>query len=310
METSANEVLQGLALTIPDDKNLRLFVITHPNSVIPEHARISSIKLPNLVESNEDGGVESALRSVLDERHFDVVLDQSECSAVPAVCNAHQTRCVRTVRLLSSHVAYQRGADYVDIAIHLSRFAQRQDTTHKKSILIRDYIGVPDFPKPDRRSTAVSVGRVSATKGHDRALKVCQNLGLELEIIGPLQDVAFANKLRRSGAKLAGAISRQDVLRTIQNSSCLIWLPRYPETNGRVVIEALRLGTPVIACKNGIGADISAKTPSLIRKEWDLGDERFETFTINSIPGFLPSSPEDVGREYWKVIYGNLACTS
>jgi len=53
-----------------------------------------------------------------------------------------------------------------------------------------------------------------------------------------------------------GSLGRDKTLLILKRAKLLLWFPILPETNGRVVVEALKLKVPVLGYKSGILHDL------------------------------------------------------
>jgi hypothetical protein len=116
-------------------------------------------------------------------------------------------------------------------------------------------------------------------------------MGLPLLVIGALIDEKYADSLATiDGVKLFGQASQLQTRRLLADASHLIWTPEVPEPSGRVVWEALAVGTPVIGSRFGA--------------LWDLDqmgaceDVESHFVSCRAIPRELPSGYNAVATEY------------
>jgi glycosyltransferase involved in cell wall biosynthesis len=127
-------------------------------------------------------------------------------------------------------------------------------------------IARPNFlkldPGPGRGSGgyAVFVGRLSGEKGLDTLLGAWKTMrsDLRLKIVGdgPERGRLAAAAAGDSRIELVGRLSQADTLAVIGSASCLIMPSLWYETFGRVAMEALAVGTPVIASRLGAMIEI------------------------------------------------------
>ncbi|SFV27668.1 Glycosyltransferase involved in cell wall bisynthesis [Devosia crocina] len=122
--------------------------------------------------------------------------------------------------------------------------------------------------RPDREQTvrALFVGRLVRTKGAReaiRALALCADLPLELDIVGAGPDGEACTELARNAGVLDrvrfhGAQPRDSVSRFYRNADIFVF-PSYREPGGNVTLEAMSYGLPVIVCdRGGPGNAVSA----------------------------------------------------
>jgi glycosyltransferase involved in cell wall biosynthesis len=136
-----------------------------------------------------------------------------------------------------------------------------------------------DFgPRPGRY--LAFLGRFSAEKGLDAAIRVAQRAGLPLRIAGrmplPYQDDPEARRdwehykgdveplLERagSGARIVGEVSGRRKSAFLRGAAALLFPIRWPEPFGLVMVEALASGTPVIALRAGSVPEVLVDGPT------------------------------------------------
>jgi glycosyltransferase involved in cell wall biosynthesis len=119
-------------------------------------------------------------------------------------------------------------------------------------------------------SVILFVGQLSRRKGVDLLLKAFEEVarqcpGVELRIVGgDQQDPVYAAELRARAAGISaaritfvGALSRPDIAREMANAS-LLCLPSRYEASPLVVVEAMAVGTPVVATDVGDVSELLA----------------------------------------------------
>jgi len=151
----------------------------------------------------------------------------------------------------------------VDAYVTLTRFMQSimvraglpEDRIHVKPHFVPDPLPALGSP-PGRNNQVVFAGRLNYEKGVDLLLSAWRRLklsGTRLVIVG---DGPERLNLQRRFADLSGVVwrgwlERDDVLRDIARSRYLVMPSRWYETFGMVLIEALSVGTAIIAPNHG-----------------------------------------------------------
>lgn len=124
------------------------------------------------------------------------------------------------------------------------------------------------FPELQQHRQIVLVGRLSRLKGHQRFLEMLRELPEDVHgvIVGGEEAgrEAYASEIRERVAhwQLQGRVHftghRSDSREIIAQSDVLVSLSQKPEAFGRTVLEALTLGTPVVAENQGGVAELLA----------------------------------------------------
>jgi glycosyltransferase involved in cell wall biosynthesis len=146
------------------------------------------------------------------------------------------------------------------------------------------------------------VGRVEPHKGHHLAARIASALHRTLKVVGPTTDKRYADALAStSDVELIGSAKRDVVLDLINNAEALLWLPTIAEPYGRVIIEAVKLNTLVIARPFGVVSDLieagvahTAHT-DIERSFSGVGDMIY----LHSVSDLLESSPEQAAKSHW-----------
>ncbi len=186
----------------------------------------------------------------------------------PAIVHGcyRESRLASTVvaGMLTVHRLLDTWRQAVDLYFTPSRFARDK---HIEAGLPPERITVkPNFLDPDpgpgagAGNYALFVGRLSPEKGLDTLLKAWQRIGtrLPLRIVGdgPLRPKLEEIVRCQPGVTLIGSQNPQDVLRLMQEATCLVMPSVWYETFGRTIIEAYACGTPVLASRLGAMAEL------------------------------------------------------
>jgi glycosyltransferase involved in cell wall biosynthesis len=93
----------------------------------------------------------------------------------------------------------------------------------------------------------IFVGSLNSRKNIELVLEIAEELSLSLDIIGdgPLFNKLF-KKYSKDNIVFKGNLTREDVLKNINNSDCLL-IPSFVEANTSVLYEALASGISVLA---------------------------------------------------------------
>jgi glycosyltransferase involved in cell wall biosynthesis len=119
------------------------------------------------------------------------------------------------------------------------------------------------------------LGRVSPTKGLDRAIRIARRAGLPLKIAArlPLRDPANREAradrayyrevveplLREPGVEFVGEVRDHEKAELLGNARALLFPIDWPEPFGLVMAEALACGTPVVARRRGSVPEVIAE---------------------------------------------------
>ncbi len=130
--------------------------------------------------------------------------------------------------------------------------------------VIHHGLDVDAFPLGDGDGGyALFLGRMSPDKGVDVAVRVARQAGVSLRIAAKMREpaeVAFFEQqiapMLGDGVAYVGEVGGRDKLDLLAGARCLINPIAWPEPFGMVMIEALAVGTPVVATPKGSAPEI------------------------------------------------------
>jgi glycosyltransferase involved in cell wall biosynthesis len=181
-------------------------------------------------------------------------------------------------------------AEFGDVPLVSISDAQRQPVARANWVAtiyhgldLQDYTFVPS-----PGAYLAFLGRITADKGLDTAIRVARRAGLPLKIAArePLNINGDANTdadriyydevikplLREPGVEFIGEVGGCDKDRFLGEAAALVFPIRWPEPFGLVMIEALACGTPVLALDQGSVPEVIAdgRTGCVCTSEDDL----------------------------------------
>jgi glycosyltransferase involved in cell wall biosynthesis len=139
-------------------------------------------------------------------------------------------------------------------------------------------------------------GRITPWKGHDVVLRALANIpSLAAVFVGEVEDATYGNELRRLARELGVAERvrflgfRNDVPQLMRAVDCIVHVSIDPEPFGRVVVEGMLAGRPVITTRAG-------GVPEIIE---------------NGVSGILiaPGSPEELAEALRRILSDPVATT-
>ena len=178
-------------------------------------------------------------------------------------------KCYRSSRIGSAVVAtmiaaHQRVGTWNEVVTRFialtdfsrSRFARANFPVEKISVK-PNFIHDPNlFSRAQDRSGVVFCGRLSKEKGVDVLLDAWKNIDAELTVIG---DGPMADELRSrnlANVRFLGQINPESVHLALRSARALVVPSLWYENFPLVVVEAMAVGTPVIASRLGALSEI------------------------------------------------------
>lgn len=112
----------------------------------------------------------------------------------------------------------------------------------------------------------VWIGRFVRSKGAHNALEVARRLEWPLELAGSLDSLSYFREeiapFLTQRVRYRSALGRSEKLSVLSGASVCLQLPEAPETFGLVALEAMSVGTPVVAFNCGALAEVLSADPA------------------------------------------------
>lgn len=166
--------------------------------------------------------------------------------------------------MLALHRLLRTWKKQVDVFIASSRFAldkfTQEGLPEEKMAFKTNFINPIPEPGSGQQNYAIFVGRLSPEKGIHTLIAAWEKLHgrIALKIVGdgPMAPAAARAAEQMQGVEWLGWRGTDEVYRLMGDASMLILSSEWYETFGRVGMESLALGTPVIAANIGAVAEL------------------------------------------------------
>ena len=141
--------------------------------------------------------------------------------------------------------------------VAVSKFIQKEYARFVKSKLVYNAIDIKPYKlQTDKKDYIAFLGRIDAKKGLEFTIEFARKYKVPLVIAGNISNKwYFDNKVKPyvDGRliKFIGLVNEKQKNKLLGNAKCLFMPTRYKEAFGRVIVESLACGTPVIGFKNG-----------------------------------------------------------
>lgn len=323
MELAAAETIAALAQAAPEGS--RVAVLAHPETSLPAGVDLIPVSLAQCPdEYNTEGeGVRKWIALATEHALYNIDVSRSGPADIVHTLSADvigsvevsrklRARLIRTLHLMPWYPGYAVSADSPDWCIYVSAYQQARDRWRTRSgcSIFRHYIPVDVPSRLTRERHAISVGRVEPSKGHLEAARLAIALGMDLLVVGSICDAQYARELESifpGRVRLVGPLSRGAALLEIARSSLLIWTPKFREPLGRVVVEAIRLATPVLGRRIGVVHDIAQSAPESLFPFESSSDEHADLVYVKPVHSRIwPSDMATCGTWHWS-LYRRLA---
>jgi len=135
-----------------------------------------------------------------------------------------------------------------EVASRIKKFYKRDST------IIYPPVEIPNISLPMRKENYYLIGgRVSRHKGHDIAIKAFTKLGLPLKVFGGTFASYGLDQFKKFAGKnieFLGEVSESDKWKLMSGAKAFIF-PSEQEDFGIIPVEAMAVGTPIIALNQG-----------------------------------------------------------
>jgi glycosyltransferase involved in cell wall biosynthesis len=138
------------------------------------------------------------------------------------------------------------------VAQRIQKYYQRDAEVIYPPIPVKK--GDLSFLKESKEDYFLIVSRLSAYKYIDQAIKVCNNLKINLKIIGTGREELRLKSMAGPTIEFLGRVSDKELANYYKKAKALLFLSE--EDFGMTMVEALGWGTPVIALGKGGATEI------------------------------------------------------
>jgi len=175
--------------------------------------------------------------------------------------------------------------------VSVSKYIQKEYGCFVKSKLIYNSIDIAPYKlnTGQRDDYLIWIGRIDYNKGLDRAVQIALKLKQKLYFAGPIENqYLFDTKIKpyidNKNIKYLGILNEQQKNKYISRAKAMFFPTRGEEAFGRVAVESLACGTPVITYdKGGLSEIVVNKKTGFIIRENNLADVKRALANLNKI---------------------------
>lgn len=141
--------------------------------------------------------------------------------------------------------------------VAVSKFIQKEYSKFIKTELVYNAINIKPYKlQKNKKDYIAFLGRIDAKKGLEFTIEFSKKYQVPLVIAGNISNKwYFENKVKPyidgKLIKFIGLVNEKQKNKLLGNAKCFFMPTRYKEAFGRVIVESLACGTPVIGFKNG-----------------------------------------------------------
>jgi len=174
--------------------------------------------------------------------------------------------------------------------IAVSKYIKNVYKKFIKSELIYNSVDIAPYKlQKNKKDYLIWIGRIDYNKGIDRVISLAIKLNQKLYFAGPIEDkYLFKTKIKpfvdNKNIKYLGILNEKQKNKYLGDAKALFFLTRGEEAFGRVAIESLACGTPVISyAKGGLKEIVINNKTGFIVKENNLKDIKKALENLNKI---------------------------
>jgi glycosyltransferase involved in cell wall biosynthesis len=249
------------------------------------------LQYPRLLESMPELVHVTQVNEMIAAADFDIVHDHTTVGPVTAPHRSVPTVVTVHNRPTGEFGAYLSKVDRTTSLIAISH-AQRRDAPDLNwTATIHHGIEAPTAVKPEPATGPVLwLGRFTADKGPDLAIEACRKANLPLVLAGKANQKDEWQYLKEVIEPMAGPdtelVINADRVRTealLYDARALLLPLRWEEPFGMVFIEAMSVGTPVVALRRGAVPEVvlHGRTGFICNDETELPDALQEVLGLD-----------------------------
>jgi glycosyltransferase involved in cell wall biosynthesis len=231
----------------------------HPMPGTPPLSRIASgdLNMPEPRFLSDQVAFLAVMRDLLRDNSVDAVLNQSLHQLPLALSPALAVPMMTTLHTppfpWMEVGAWLAGSSGHFVAI--SHAVRRQWTTLVDAGVIHNGVDPEAFPAGPGGDDVAWVGRLTAEKGADTAVRAAAHAGRHLRIAGPISDPTWFDAVMRpmlsKTAQYVGTIGGAELAQLYGGSAATLVTPRWDEPFCLVAAESQMCGTPVVGFARG-----------------------------------------------------------